>query len=459
MNTTVNVQSRRTSLAGYNKIITERNARIAEENAAHEKAEQKARIEAEENKRLAFEKEMTEAQEFINNLCDSIQRSYMAMVNMGKEMCRIQNELTEKQQEEELFIETSEQRYDKQEELDDTSEWKMSILKNAYYMLPIIDSIFAFFALRPILTYNLFDLKIFGEQAALAAGLILSPILGYFCSVVSRFAVSSLNKNDKGLKKAGKALAVLGAVFILPMIYIVGEITFNEGTNWAYSAPFAFFSFIIQLIIVTGLESQGNALKYFRIQKRNNEVKAIKQADEQAIQHEIERTKAAMNNLSEKFNLELINIFDKFQKLASAMNIFRDRFKKEPNIYLSLATKYFGNFYVFQGFTIPFSIEPIPSVQTTNTLRSPFDDFHFLNIMLTYLGININLNTTIHTLESNKDTVEALPSNSTEATESSIESGNVEQTKETASTPNEETASDDDTTDDGNDDSSKDVVW
>ena len=35
MNTTVNVQSRRTSLAGYNKIITERNARIAEENAAN----------------------------------------------------------------------------------------------------------------------------------------------------------------------------------------------------------------------------------------------------------------------------------------------------------------------------------------------------------------------------------------------------------------------------------------
>ena len=458
MNTTVNAQSRRTSLAGYNKIITERNARIAEENAAHELAEQKARIESEENKRLAFEKEMTEAQEFINNLCDSIQRSYMAMVNMGKEMCRIQNELTEKQKEEELFIETSEQRYDKQEELDDTSEWKMSILKNAYYMLPIIDSIFAFFALRPILTYNLFDLKIFGEQTALAVGRILSPILGYFCSVVSRFAVSSLNENDKGLKKAGKALSVLGAVFILPMIYIVGEITFNEGTNWAYSAPFAFFSFIIQLIIVTGFESQGNALKYFKIHKKHREVEAIKQADEQAIQHEIERTKAAMNNLSEKFNQELNNIYGKFQKLAAAMKIFRDKFEKEPYIYLSLATKYFGNFYVFQGFTIPFSIEPIPSVQTTNTLRSPFDDFHFLNIMLTYLGIEINLNTTIHTLESNKGTMAALPSNSIEAAESS-ESENVEQTKETAPTTNEETASDDDTTDDRNDDSSKSVVW
>ena len=152
MNTTVNAQSRRMSLAGYNKIITERNARIAEENAAHELTEQKARIEAEENRRLALEKEMTEAQKFIDNLCDNIQRSYMAMVNMGKDMYRIQNELIDKQKEEELFIETSEQRYDKQEELDDTSEWKMSILKNAYYMLPIIDSIFAFFAISFILS-------------------------------------------------------------------------------------------------------------------------------------------------------------------------------------------------------------------------------------------------------------------------------------------------------------------
>ena len=78
MNTMVNTPTRRpSSLFGYEKIVKDCNTRVSEENAAREMAEQKAFLSAEEQKRLALEEEMTAAQKFINNLCESIQRSYM----------------------------------------------------------------------------------------------------------------------------------------------------------------------------------------------------------------------------------------------------------------------------------------------------------------------------------------------------------------------------------------------
>ena len=62
MNTMVNTPTRRpSSLFDYEKILKDRNTRVSEENAAREKAEQ------------------TTAQKFINNLCESIQRSYITM--------------------------------------------------------------------------------------------------------------------------------------------------------------------------------------------------------------------------------------------------------------------------------------------------------------------------------------------------------------------------------------------
>ena len=101
MNTMVNTPTRRpSSLFGYEKIVKDRNTRVSEENAAREKAEQEALLSAEEQKRLALEEEMTTAQKFINNLCESIQRSYITMVDAGKKMRRNQDELAEKQKEE-----------------------------------------------------------------------------------------------------------------------------------------------------------------------------------------------------------------------------------------------------------------------------------------------------------------------------------------------------------------------
>ena len=153
MNTMVNTPTHRpSSLFGYEKIKNDRNSRIAEEKAAREKAEQKASLTAEEQKRLALEEEMTTAQKFINNLCESIQRSYTAMIDAGKKMYRNQDELAEKQKEEQLFYETSDELY-KYVEVDESLSRKMNIRRTAYYAYPLIDCFFAFFASTPIFLF------------------------------------------------------------------------------------------------------------------------------------------------------------------------------------------------------------------------------------------------------------------------------------------------------------------
>lgn len=112
MSTMVNTTSRRPlSLSGYEKIVKDRNARISEEIAVREKADEKALKDEEERKRLAFEEEKTAEQKFIYTLCESIQRSYTAMIEAGKKMRRNQDELAEKLKEEQLFHETSDELY------------------------------------------------------------------------------------------------------------------------------------------------------------------------------------------------------------------------------------------------------------------------------------------------------------------------------------------------------------
>ena len=111
----------------------------------------------------------------------------------------------------------------------------MSLRRFAYYTLPILDCFFAYFALYPIVTSKLADLDSAVAGFAVVIGAILSVFVGYGISMISRLGVSSLEDNDasdsmKGLKK----LAIAGAVLSLPMMYIIGEVAFNDSTDWTY---------------------------------------------------------------------------------------------------------------------------------------------------------------------------------------------------------------------------------
>ena len=91
------------------------------------------------------------SQKHITDLCKEVQDSYTEMVNAGKNMRQIQEELNEKEKEEELFHKTADEIYLLKDVNEDDMP-KMKLRRIAYYGLPILDCIFAWFALSPIIT-------------------------------------------------------------------------------------------------------------------------------------------------------------------------------------------------------------------------------------------------------------------------------------------------------------------
>ena len=467
MNTMVNTTTRRpSSLFGYEKIVKDRNTRVSEENAAREMAEQKALLSAEEQKRLALEEEMTAAQKFINNLCESIQRSYTTMVDAGKKMRRNQDELAEKQKEEQLFHKTGDELY-KYVEVDESLSRKMSLRRFAYYALPVLDCFFAYFALYPIVTSKLADLDSAVAGFAVVIGAILSVFVGYGISMISRLGVSSLEDDGtsdsmKWLKK----LAIAGAVLSLPMMYIIGEVAFNGGTDWTYSGGFAFMSLIIQLLIVTGYKKQLEALTYFHTKKENEKVKAIKESDENAIRSEIQALKSKQDGIILTFNSEYKSFTESFRNLVMARDEFMRKFGHDAKYYLNQMVIYIGDLICFRREAIPLNYDANGAVATIPLVDFPHvaggrelfinNDFVYLDYMMQQTGTGISLSETLQAIEEQrKNTLPPLGSNTIE----SIEPVEVEEIPPTGTdnpSPAEEKVSDNSEDDAPNDGG---VIW
>lgn len=472
MNTMVNTPTRRpSSLFGYEKIVKDRNTRVSEENAAREKAEQEALLSAEEQKRLALEEEITAAQKYINNLCESIQRSYTTMVDAGKKMRRNQDELAEKQKEEQLFHETSDELY-KYVEVDESLSHKMSLRRFAYYALPVLDCFFAYFALYPIVTSKLADLDSAIAGFAVVIGAILSVFVGYGISMISRLGVSSLEDNDasdsmKGLKK----LAIVGAVLSLPMMYIIGEVAFNGGTDWTYSGGFAFMSLIIQLLIVTGYKKQLEALTYFHTKKETEKIKAIKESDENAIRSEIQTLKSKQENIISTFNSEYSSFTESFRNLVMARDEFMRKFGHDAKYYLNQMVIYIGDLICFRREAIPLHYEANGAVATIPLVDFPHvaggrelfinNDFVYLDYMMQQTATGISLSETLQVIEEQRrNTLPPLESSTVE----NAESVEMEETAPTGTknpNPVEDKASETDSSDNSEDDTPNDggVIW
>ena len=472
MNTMVNTPSRRpSSIFGYEKIVKDRNTRVSEEKAAREKAEQKALLSAEEQKRLALEEGMTAAQKFINTLCESIQRNYTAMIDAGKKMRRNQDELAEKLKEEQLFHETSDELY-KYVEVDESLSRKMSLRRFAYYALPVLDCFFAYFALYQIVASKLADLDSAIAGFVVVIGAVLSIFVGYGISMISRLGVSSLEDNEssdsmKGLKK----LAIAGAVLSLPMMYIIGEVAFNGGTDWTYSGGFAFMSLIIQLLIVTGYKKQLEALTYFRTKRENEKVKAIKETDENAIRSEIQTLRSKEEGIISNFNSEYNSFTESFRNLVMERDEFIRKFRHDAKHYLNQMVIYIGDLICFRREAIPLYCEANGNVATIPLVDFPYvaggrelfinNDFVYLDYMMQQAGTSISLSETLRAIEEQrKNTLPLLESDKIESTET-VETEETAPTDTENSNPSEDKVSDADASDNSDDDtpSDGDVIW
>lgn len=411
MNTTT-TQTRRRGISSYQNILDDINARKEREENARNNAEKKALLDAEEERRLKLDAEMNEAQKIINTLCESTQQNYNAMINCCKNMRINQNEIAEKEKEEDLFHQTKSEIY-RTKDIDNSLNSKMKTRRVAYYALPILDCFFAYFAIYPIVTSKLADLDSAISGFAVLIGAVLSIFVGYGVSIISRLGVSSLeNDNTSDSMRALKKMAIACSVLALPMMYIIGEVAFNGGTQWSYSGGFAFMSLLIQLLIVSGYKQQIEAVEYFRAQKENEEVGRIKESDENAIRYELQSLKDKNKQIIVAFNTEYTYFTESFRNLAIARDEFIRRFGQDAKYYLNQMVIYIGDLICFRYERIPLQYDNNGHVAAIALVDFPYVDggrdmfynneFVYLSYMMQYAGTEISLTETMQKIEAER---------------------------------------------------------
>ena len=454
MNTLTNTQSRRKSIAGYEAQLRAREERESQKTAT-----------LDEHKRKVAEQEEVDSQRNINILCGMIQNNYNAMVKCGKDLRQNQDELREKRKEEELHFATADENYI-YKEVDESVSKKMNMRRIAYYALPALDTFFAWFALYPIITAKSEELSSLGCNP-IVIGVFASILVGLGLSLLSRMAVSFYDKTGKkAIGKIAGFIPVFVAMICLPCMYIVGELVFNGGESWAYSGSFAFVSFVIQLLIVTGYDKQNDAFAYYRDQKQNESIKNVKEADERAIQNEIKSLQEKTTFIENTFNAEYNSFSNKFRELAAARDEFIRTYGKEPKYYLNQITIYVGNLVCFRRILIPLSYDENGAISTIPFVNFPHmdgceeffasKDFVYLDYMLQQSHMGLSLSETIRIIEERRrpglESPEVEDPGSTESSSpdgaDSATTNNREQASP-ASNEESETFSDDDSEDGG----------
>lgn len=358
MKTTAIPQSRRKSMSYYLNSVKKQEAQEAQALANEEAHRRNVLKQMEEN-----------SQKHINDLCKEVQNSYTRMVNAGKDMRPCQDELNEIEREEELFYKTADEIYSLKDVNEDDLP-KMKLRRIAYYGLPFLDCIFAWFALSPIITAKVGSMGTFPTFVVEAIGVLSSLFVGYGLSIMSRFAVASLDDDHSAMNWV-KRLAIGVSMVILPSLYIVSEVCFNGGTSWTYSACFAAVSFVIQLLIVSGYKSHMDAINYFRNKKQNDETNASRDADEKAIREEVKTIRGKIQNIITSFDAEYTKFTDSFRDLATARDKHILEFEKDAKYYLNQLVIYIGDLVCFRREVIPLYYESNGTVSTI-----PFVNFH-----------------------------------------------------------------------------------
>lgn len=398
MNTTVNTATRRMTIPGYNFYLESLHKREAKEKNAKEAKEQ-----------ISIEELLTASQANITLLNKSITNSYTSMLKDGKDMKQSQDELKEKTTEEELFHKTADDVYS-YKELDESVEGKMSLRRFAYYALPTLDCFFAFFALYPIVTSKIIDISSVSPIIAIFVGTVLSVLVGLGVSLISRLGVSSLSNEDKSSPLTGiKKMGIAGSVLALPLMYIIGEVAFNGGTQWTYSGCFAFISLMIQILIVTGYSRQMEALEYFREREHIDSVKRIRKTDENSLNQELFSIRERIQNILTAFGQHYASFIEQFQSLAAARDEHLRKFGKEPNNYLNQMIIYFGDLICFRYERIPLNYEEDGKVSSVPFIDFPYapgvrniflnDDYLILDYMMKYVPSSISMSETLRIIE------------------------------------------------------------
>lgn len=318
-----------------------------------------------------FDQQRKSQSSHLNALCKKASYDYGQMAHLGKQMHENQQNLEKKEEEQgrlykakDLLLKDSEQNNC------DSSENRLRRL--AYYLLPILDTIFAWFALRPIMIAKLVD---YGEGFAEILGMVLAVVVGYFVSMISRMAMSSIDEDSWR-----KSPRVLGSIIILPMTYIMSELVFNGGNSWAYSVCFAFTSLVIQAIIVGGYHSQIKARDMKK--SRSYEIKKTIKLSERVLKKEIKKLQEEAKEIKKDFKVSLDAFSDKYRDIVAEYESYRAEYGKSIFIPIGNDARYLGNAICFQR-------EALPIYHTEEITFSK--DLQYISYMYNEIGAKISL--------------------------------------------------------------------
>ena len=362
----------RRSVEEMRSIVAEREARENAEQQAQELVERDAAIAREEQRRTSREKQIATDQGAINQLCQHVDDQYNGMVDTAKSFIRKERKESERHEELELFVDTVAEIY-KYNEVDTSIASKMKVCKFAYHLLPWLDAVFAFFALLPIMTSELFGVVPQGNAVIVGAGAVLSVFMGVLLAHIVRMAAAGMSdKNSLGQK-----YLVGATVMILPMMYILGGLVFADGYGWMYNVIFALVSLLIQCIIVMQFDSHTSALEYFKNLKEAERVKAQKESDEQAIRNDLASCEAEKERLLNRFNQQYNDFCTSFRDLTIRWLEFSQKYDKQAYIPLNQIVIMFGNLQVFQAEMLPIRRTSAGIIETlpVSSLSDSYDCF------------------------------------------------------------------------------------
>lgn len=362
----------RRSVEEMRNIVAEREARENAERQAQESFERDAAFAREEQRRTLRERQIAADQGAINQLCQLVDDQYNGMIDTAKSFIRNERKESEKHEELKLFVDTVAEVY-KYNEVDTSMATKMKVRKLAYYLLPWLDAVFAFFALLPIMTSELFGVAPQGNAVIVGAGAVLSIFMGVLLAHIARLAAAGMS--DKNA--LGQKFLVGATVMILPMMYILGGLVFADGYGWMYNIIFALVSLLIQCIIVMQLDSHTSALGYFKDLKEAERVKSQKESDEQEIRNELASCMAEKERLLNKFNQQYNGFCTSFRDLTIRWLEFSQKYDKQAFIPLNQIVIMLGNLQVFQAERLPIRRTSAGIIETlsVSSLSDSYDCF------------------------------------------------------------------------------------
>ena len=367
----------RRSVEEMRNIVAEREARENAERQAQELAERDAAIAREEQLRTSRENQIATDQGAINQLCQHVDDQYTGMVDTAKSFIRNERKESEIHEELELFVDTVAEIYE-YNEVDASVASKMKIRKFAYHLLPWLDAVFAFFALLPIMTSELFGVVPQGNAVIVVTGALLSVFMGILLAHIARMAAAGMSDKNS----LGQRFLVGATVMILPMMYILGGLVFADGYGWMYNVIFALVSFLIQCVIVMQFDSHTAALEYFKSIKEAERVKTQKESNEQAIRNELASCGAEKERLLNKFNQQYNEFCSSFRDLTIRWLEFTQKYDKQAYIPLNQIVIMFGNLQVFQAERLPIRRTSAGIIETlsVSSLPDSYDCFAGLQV-------------------------------------------------------------------------------